>query len=209
MPVSDSPRRAGSYPGTGTLTAFPFAFKVFVPGDVVVILTDAASTETTLLSGYTVTLNADQDQNPGGSVSLIAPVGWRVTLTSGVPYDQSTRFQNLGGFYPVTHTEALDRATVQIQQLAERMSRAVHVPISSDQTPEEFTKALFDAADEAVTAAQQAAQSESAAAQSAASASTDAQHAQEMAELVDGKFTISTDPPSGGKDGDVWFWVQS
>ena len=69
---------------------FPFSFKVFEAEDVVVIkLEDSTSIETTLAltTDYTVTLNQDQNNNPGGSITLTAgnlANGLSITITSDV-----------------------------------------------------------------------------------------------------------------------------
>ncbi|WP_288076465.1 hypothetical protein [Pseudomonas sp.] len=135
MTISSSTRKAGPYTGNGSTTAFPFAFKVFTTSEVQVIRTDLLGLESTLVLGtdYTVTLNADQNANPGGTVNmLVAPAtSYLITLTSSLGYTQALDLTNQGGFYPSTINDALDRATIQIQQVAEQVGRAVKVGISS------------------------------------------------------------------------------
>lgn len=136
MTISSSIRKAGPYPGNGITVTFPFAFKVFTMADVLVVkAVTATGAETTLTLGsdYTVALNTDQNTNPGGTVLLlVAPaLGSTVTLASQVANTQGTDLTNLGGFYPKVITDALDRATIQIQQLAEKLGRALTFGISS------------------------------------------------------------------------------
>jgi hypothetical protein len=209
MPVQDSPRRAGPYQANGTQTAFPFAFRVLMPEHMRVVIADTAGLETVVTSGYTVTFNSDQTQTPGGTVKFdIAPqVDSRIVLTSDAPYEQVTDFQNLGGFYAEDHTKTHDRTAIQIQQLAEQADRAIKMPITGDETPEDFAQALLESGDKAITAAAQAEAAAKDAVQAAGEAKDAADFAQEAVDLIGGKFTISTSPPSGGKDGDVWFWV--
>jgi len=135
MTIAATLRKAGPYDGTGVRTLFPFLFKVFVASDLLVIRTDAAGTEFTLVldHDYTVSLSQDQDANPGGFVILTeaAAVGELVTLTSAVPYIQPLQLTNSGGFYPSVINAAFDRVCMQIQQLAEQSARTFKVPISS------------------------------------------------------------------------------
>jgi hypothetical protein len=137
MSISSSNRKAGPFTGNGTASSFPFYFKVFQASDLlVVLLTEASNLETTLTltTDYTVTLNANQDALPGGTVVLTAGAlsfGYKLTITSDIGNLQPTNLTNQGGFYPDVIEDALDRATIQIQQLAEDLSRAVTVPLSS------------------------------------------------------------------------------
>ena len=179
MTISSSNRKAGPYTGNGSTTVFPFSFKVFSASDVQVIRTDLLSVQTTLVMGtdYTVTLNSNQNSNPGGSISMItgAPAtGYLITLTSSLDYTQLLDLTNQGGFYPTTINDALDRQEIQIQQLAEQVGRAVKTDISSSVTPAQLISTLTTNANNAVAAAAGAAASQSAAAASQSSASSSA-----------------------------------
>jgi hypothetical protein len=134
MTISSETRRAGPYAGNGSTTAFAFAFKVFTTGEVQVTRTaSGVDTVLTLTTHYTVTLNSNQNLNPGGTVTMLtAPaVGQSITITSNVLNLQPTAVANLGAFYPEVVNDSLDRATIQIQQLDERLDRALVVPVSS------------------------------------------------------------------------------
>jgi hypothetical protein len=115
-------------------TAFPFTFKVFKTSEVVVTLADADGnlTELALGSDYTVCLNAGQDQNPGGTVNAVHAYasGYSITLISGVAQTQPMVLTNTGGFYPPVINDATDRNTILIQQLAERLDRAIIAPVN-------------------------------------------------------------------------------
>jgi len=138
MTISSTNRKAGPYIGNGTTTVFPFYFKVFTAADVEVVkLTVATNVETTLAltTDYTVTLNTDQNANPGGSITLVAgalATGYNLVVTSDIGNLQPTDLTNQGGFYPDVINDALDRATIQIQQLQEGLDRAALLPITSD-----------------------------------------------------------------------------
>jgi hypothetical protein len=136
MTISSTTRIAGPFVGNGTASAFPFTFKVFAAGDLDVIrLATSTGVETTLVltTDYTVALNIDQDSNPGGTVTLVAgplATGFTLTITSDIANLQPTDLTNQGGFYPEVINASLDRATIQIQQLAGDVSRSIKAPIS-------------------------------------------------------------------------------
>jgi hypothetical protein len=136
MTISSTTRIAGPFVGNGTASAFPVAFKVFTAGDIdVVRLNTSTGVETTLVltTDYTVTLNIDQDSNPGGTVTLVAgplATGFTLTITSDIANLQPTDLTNQGGFYPEVITDSFDRATIQIQQMAGDVSRSIKAPIS-------------------------------------------------------------------------------
>lgn len=135
MTISSTNRKAGPYAGNDVAVAFPFSFKVFSSGDPYIVRTDPTGTESvlSLTADYTVALNADQDANPGGTITLSAALatGYSLTIASSLPYLQPTDLTNNGGFYPKVITNALDRLTIFAQQLAEQMSRALKYSISS------------------------------------------------------------------------------
>jgi hypothetical protein len=135
MTISSTVRIAGPFIGTGTATVFPFAFKVFTAANLQVVRVDTSTgLESTLLltTDYTVSLNADQDSNPGGNVTLLAVLatGFNMVITSDIANLQPTDLTNQGGFYPEVITDALDRATIQIQQMADELTRSIKIPIS-------------------------------------------------------------------------------
>lgn len=178
MSVQDTNRRAGPFQGNDVTTDFAFEFVVFTTGEVRAVLADANGLETDLTEGtdYTVTLHADQDENPGGNLALSAPLatGLTLTLTSRLDNLQPITITNQGGFYPKVIERAFDRATIQIQQLAEQVSRAIKVKISSDISPDDLIAQLTADAAAAQDAAAAAAGSESAAAGSASAAAASA-----------------------------------
>lgn len=134
MSISSEIRRAGPFAGNGSTVNFPFTFKVFTTAQVVVTRTvSGVDTTLTLTTDYTVSLNSNQDTSPGGTVTMLtAPAsGQSITITSNVANLQPTVLANLGGFYPEVLNDSLDRATIQIQQLDERVDRALVIPVSS------------------------------------------------------------------------------
>lgn len=143
MTISSTVRKAGPFDGTGSQTEFPFEFKVFSVGDLYVVQYNEATGVETVLeldSDYTVTLNADQDNDPGGTIELTSAlaVNYTLTITSSLANLQPTDLTNRGGFYPSVINDALDRACIQIQQLQDETDRtlktAVSVPDGVDNT---------------------------------------------------------------------------
>lgn len=131
MSITETTRRAGPYATDGSQVEFPFAFKVFKAEDVVVTRSESGiDTELALTTDYTVNLNANQDAAPGGEVVLTsAPNGPTITITSGMAATQPTVFTNAGGFFPRVLNDSLDRVTILIQQLVERLSRVPLLPL--------------------------------------------------------------------------------
>ena len=138
MTISSTTRIAGPYIGNGTASFFSFTFKVFNASDLQVVRVDTTTgVETTLVlnTDYAVSLNADQDSNPGGSIvltsgSLVLAVGFNMIITSDIANLQPTDLTNQGGFYPEVITDALDRATIQIQQMADELTRSIKIPVT-------------------------------------------------------------------------------
>ena len=136
MTISSTNRKAGPFIGNGSASVFAFSFRVFAASDLEVVrITVATGVETTLTinSAYTVSLNADQNSNPGGSITLTGGAlasGYNLIITSDIANLQPTDLTNQGGFYPEVITGALDRATIQIQQLDEHVNRTLAYPIT-------------------------------------------------------------------------------
>lgn len=133
MTVPATTRKAGPFTGNGTQTVFPFAFKIFATTDVKVVVADTTGTESTLSSGFTVNMNADQVASPGGSVTLSTALatGYKLALLGNLPYDQTLAIPGGGNYNPVSHENALDRIVEQVQQVAEVGSRVLTLPVTA------------------------------------------------------------------------------
>jgi hypothetical protein len=132
--ISSTIRKVGPFTGTGLVSTFPFPFKVFTASDLKVVQATSAGVETvlTLNSTYTASLNADQDNNPGGSITLSAalPVGSTLVITSDLAKTQGLQLTDLGGFYPAALNNLHDKFTVMVQQLQEQIDRCVKYSIT-------------------------------------------------------------------------------
>jgi hypothetical protein len=138
--------------GTGLVSAYTFAFKVFRPEDVKVVRSesaDASAQDEALKFGtdYTVKLNANQDEKAGGTVTLVSPLaeGLRLSILSAITPDQQMVLTNHDGFLPTTLNESADKAIALIQELKEEVGRSLRVPASADKTPEDLTEELLSA----------------------------------------------------------------
>lgn len=152
MSVQNITRRAGPYVGTGLVSAYTFAFKVFRSEDVKVVRSesaDASAQDEALKFGtdYTVKLNANQDEKAGGTVTLASPLaeGLRLSILSAITPDQQMVLTNHDGFFPTTLNESADKAIALIQELKEEVGRSLRVPASADKTPEDLTEELLSA----------------------------------------------------------------
>ena len=138
MTIPSTTRKAGPFTGNSSTTSFPFTFKVFTTADVKVTVNDANGAETVLIldSGYSVTLNSDQESTPGGTVTYPisgSPLatGLKLTITGDISYAQGTDIPTGGDFNPTVLENALDSLSMQIQQIDEAVSRAAVVPVTS------------------------------------------------------------------------------
>ena len=137
MTINSATRKAGPYVGNGSADTFAFNFKVFSASDVVVKqLEDSTSIETTLslTTNYTVTLNQDQNGNPGGSIKLTAgnlATGFRIVITSDVTALQGVDLTNQGGFFPEIINDALDKAVILHQQQQDEIDRSIKFSLTN------------------------------------------------------------------------------
>lgn len=131
MTTPSTPRKAGPYLGDGVQSTWPFAFKVFAATDLKVT-TAVGGVDTTLAldTDYTVTINTNQETSPGGSVVYVAASGVELVITGDMGYSQDYDIPGGGNFNPTALENQLDRTTMQIQQLAEQVSRSIKSSIS-------------------------------------------------------------------------------
>jgi hypothetical protein len=139
MTTPSTERKAGPLLGTGAQTAWPFTFKVFAATDIAVTIADSLGVETALVYGvdFNVTLNANQETSPGGTVTYpisgaALPVGKRLVIIGNLPYDQPLDLPSGGNFSPLALENQLDRMVMQIQQLRENVGRALQVSVSTN-----------------------------------------------------------------------------
>lgn len=134
--ITEAIRHAGPYTTNGIQTDFTFEFKMFAGDEeYLVVTTRIDGVETTLeyTTDYSVALNADQDNDPGGTVTFVtAPDDVVVLISSAMPIEQPAIFTNNGGFYPRVLNDALDRAAMNAQEQADKLTRSLKVQLGFD-----------------------------------------------------------------------------
>lgn len=153
MAISKESRRSGPYVGTGTVKTYPFDFLMRNAEYVAVYQSVEGGTEDRKLGAqeFSVTLNSDQENNPGGTVTLESALasGVNLSIVSEVPYTQNLVLTNKGGFYPESINDAEDERVIQIQQLYEALQRCVAVPVTSLVSSGEMLQQLLNVASKA------------------------------------------------------------
>ena len=143
MTINSTTRKTSNLVGNGNTHTYPFAFKVFADSEIVVKkLEVSTSIETTLTLGasndYIVTLNSDQNGNPGGSITLKSggnnqnlANGFQIVITSAVQSLQGTDLTNQGGFYPEVINDALDKSAILHQQQQDELDRSIKFSLTN------------------------------------------------------------------------------
>lgn len=149
MTLASSTAKSGPYACNGVTVAFAIGFACFAATDLYVVRTDTDGLDTylTYVTDYSVALNADQTNSPGGTVTLAAApaTGFKVTILRNVGLTQGTSLPNQGGWYPKVVEAAFDRLTMMVQQLRERVDRSLQVGVT-DANPTVLTSLATAAA---------------------------------------------------------------
>ncbi len=122
--ASDNYRK--DYVALAGQTTFPFDFLVMTASDLEVYSNDVLQV---LDTDYTVA--EDDIGNPaGGNVVFVTPMagGERVAILRNMPATQTADYTEGGRFAAETHERALDKLTILVQQLNERVDRTPSLP---------------------------------------------------------------------------------
>lgn len=157
--IDKETRKSPIYEGDGTTETFPFDFKVWQNDQVSVVVSDSNSLEEISTvkvlesTEFSVSLN-----DVGGSVALTSPlaVGQYLVILSNVPYLQQLTLERLGVFNPEDFVKAWDTNCALIQQLVEKLDRAILLPPTVENKTSGIILAILKAAQEAKDAADQA-----------------------------------------------------
>ena len=138
MTVSSTTRKTALNVGNGVTTSFAFTFKVQSSADIVVYRLEDGVQDEVDTADYTVSLNANQNTNPGGSVLFdTAPTSAQsFIISTDADATQELNIQNQATFNPATVMEALDKLTIQSQQLRQWLTRSVSLPLTDGLTAE-------------------------------------------------------------------------
>lgn len=103
------------YVGDGAQTSFPFTFRTDDVSHLSVDFTDDFDQ---------FLLNADQDNNPGGSVeyTVAPPTGQNFQVIRDTPDTQELDYTRYDPFDSESHEDALDKLTMLIQELSNRVN---------------------------------------------------------------------------------------
>lgn len=122
--------RRDRYAASAGQTVFPYTFRVFAAGDLVVERVRAGvTTPLTLTTDYTVSgVGADA----GGNVTLTAPslAGDVIAIVSAQPDQRTTDFTESGDFRAAAVNAEFDRIWIGIQQLQQELRRQLTAPVS-------------------------------------------------------------------------------
>ena len=182
MTLPYSPSRA-VYQGNGTATAFPFAFKVWSTDQLSVSLTSPDG-HTTPAQGWTASLGEN-----GGTLTYLhngtpLPDGWRLAIVRDMPFAQGIDLVSASRFDPQVIEDGLDQATAELQQLNEKITRAVIMPATSEQSPEEVVASVYASRDAAAASANEASTQATAAQASAMAAASSAETAEQTVQTA-------------------------
>lgn len=127
MTTPATPVIAGPFVGNGTAAVLPFSFPAYAATD---LLVTRDGTVLTYGTDYTVTLNTDQINTPGGAVTMVAAAntaGTKIFVELDMDVMQPTQLTALGPYSPKAVEGAMDRLALLIAQLKASVSRAILV----------------------------------------------------------------------------------
>lgn len=130
MALSDTERRAGPYTADGTATDYPVPFRVINEDDLKVVTSTGPGTAVERILGidYAV-LNVN---DPSGSTVRFntAPANLtRIDIIGDAAYTQPLTLYNQGPYFAEDVMNGMDRMVVLTQQLRELISRAIILPL--------------------------------------------------------------------------------
>lgn len=157
------------YQGNGTTNTWPVPFAYNQTEHLHLLIADADGKETEIAENFSVVVSGS------GDTSIIYPVsgsplasGNKLVVYRSTPQTQIVDLEYGGAFRPETlEHDGLDRIVMMVQENNEKLGRALTLPASSTDSPEELVQALYDSRDEAAASAQAAAASAEAAAAAA------------------------------------------
>lgn len=131
MTVPTSTAKSGPYAGSGTTGPFTVGFRFLENSHIQVIKTSTTGIDSTL--ALTADYTVSGAGGTSGTVTLLTAlaVGEKLTIVRNVPFTQDADYVQNDAFPAESHERALDKLTMQTQQLAETVSRAATVPVTS------------------------------------------------------------------------------
>ena len=136
-----------SYSGNGSTSAFTYSFKINTINELKVIIRSSTGTETvkSISTHYNVS-----DTGSGGTVTFtsgnIPASGETVVLLRNTNLTQTTDYVENDPFPAESHEGALDKLTLQIQEVQEEVDRSIKLSQTNTMTSTEFTVGATDRA---------------------------------------------------------------
>lgn len=167
------------YAVTGGDAVYAIPFRVYRPEDLAVTWSSDGRTETELALGkdYSVQIVATGGAElrlAAGVVGGAVPLGAMLAIASAIPATQEADFSNTATVNTGALEMQMDREVQMIQQLKEKLGRAVVVPAASEESPEDLLQSIYESEDNAAQSAAEAAESAAASAGSASAADASA-----------------------------------
>lgn len=120
------------YTGNGATTNFPVPFYWLQDTDLLVIRTDngfTPPTVATLALGTDYVVTGSGNQSGGSITTTVAPTATqKLSILRNVPFTQLTHYVPNDPFPAASHEQALDKLTMETQQLNEGLSRSITLP---------------------------------------------------------------------------------
>lgn len=151
MTIPYSPRRE-DYTGNGSGHVFSYNFKIFSTSDLKIVVSDTNDVETDLVltTDYTVT---GAGESAGGNVTLVnasqawlttgeLKTGYHLSILSNKSLVQDTSIRNQGPYFPNVIEDRLDKFQIMIQQLSEKLKRAIKLSDTATVTDIDLPRAL-------------------------------------------------------------------
>lgn len=155
MTVETTTAKTGPLACNGSADEFAFDFPILEAAHLVVTLTDSDDTETVLTLNTHYTVEVSGYPGTGQIVtSTVYASGYTITMHRATEQTQETDLVNSGPYHAQTQEDALDKLTMMIQDMAERLSRAILVAVSSEDAVPDYAGALA-ALQAAITAAEE------------------------------------------------------
>lgn len=138
MTVPTSTAKSGPYAGSGTTGPFTVGFRFLENSHLQVIRTSSTGVDTTLTLSTDYTVSGAGGSS--GTVTLVTAlaVGQKLTIIRNVPFTQDADYVQNDAFPAESHERALDKLTMQTQQLLEAVDRAAKLPVTSTADSEEL-----------------------------------------------------------------------
>jgi hypothetical protein len=143
MTITSTTARSGPYNGNGVVVDFDYTFLIRNEDDVVVTVTSSAGVDEvqTLTTDYTV--SGVGSENGGTVTMVVAPAtGEKLTLTRATALTQTVDLENRRSVAPEVLEGALDKLSLIVQDLDERIARAPKIGVSA--SPDSLDQLIAD-----------------------------------------------------------------